>query len=155
VTGSPIVSVVTMACCSLFALEARAASCPNFVRDAKQAIGKPVAALLRLEHEMSDRIKGLDSRPFEYLRDEVKKTADVISDPAALKREEEATECRNATRPIRKICADATALLVAIIEKHVAAAKPDYDKPQYAAAIAECEKLLGLKPLKTLIRGND
>ena len=152
---SAIVSIVTMACCSLFALEARAASCQKRAADAKQAIGKPVAALLRLEHEASDRIKGLDSRPFEYLRDEAKKTAAALTDPAALKREEESTECRSATAPIRKTCADAAALLVAIVEKHVAAAKPDYDKPPYAAAIAECEKLLGLKPLKSAIRGND
>ena len=29
------------------------------------------------------------------------------------------------------------------------------DKPQYAAAIAECEKLMDLKPLKTVIRGTE
>ncbi len=46
-------------------------------------------------------------------------------------------------------------LLVDILEKHVAAAKPDYDKPQYAAAMAECETLLGLKPLETRIRASE
>ena len=33
--------------------------------------------------------------------------------------------------------------------------KPDYDKPQYAAAMARCEKLMDLKPLKSVIRGTD
>jgi hypothetical protein len=144
-----------MACCSLFVLEARAASCQDRARDAKLATGKPVVALLRLEHEASDRIKGLDSRPFEFLRDEAKKIAAVIAEPAALKRDEEATECRNAIPPVRKVCAGAAALFITIVEKHVAAVKPEYDKPQYVAAIAECEKLSGLKPLKSAIRGND
>jgi len=37
----------------------------------------------------------------------------------------------------------------------LATTRPDYDKPQYAAAIAECEKLMDLKPLKTVIRGTE
>jgi hypothetical protein len=46
-------------------------------------------------------------------------------------------------------------LLVDVLEKHVTSPKPDYDKPQYAEAIIECEKLMGLKPLKSVIRGTD
>ena len=66
---------IAMACASLFAHDVSAASCRNFAREAQAAIGKPVAALQRLEHEASDRIKGLDSRPFDFLRDEAKKAA--------------------------------------------------------------------------------
>jgi hypothetical protein len=114
-----------------------------------------MAKLQQLEHEASDRLKGLDSRPFEFLRDEARNVTALIADPAALEREEGLARCRNATRPIRKLCAAAAQLLVDILDKHVAGPKPDYDKPQYAAAIAECEKLMDLKPLKSAIRGMD
>jgi hypothetical protein len=113
-----------------------------------------VAALQRTEHEASDRLKGLDSRPFDFLLGEARKTTAVIADPAALKDEEELKRCRNITRLIRKLCADAAQRFVDILEKHAAAEKPEYDKPQYASLMTECEKLMGLKPLRSVIRGN-
>jgi len=77
------------------------------------------------------------------------------SDPVALADEEDLKRCRNATTPIRAICAGSAQLLVDVLEKHVTSPKPDYDKPQYAEAIIECEKLMGLKPLKSVIRGTE
>jgi hypothetical protein len=139
----------------MFTHDVSAQSCRWFSREAQAAFGKPMAKLQQLEHEASDRLKGLDSRPFELLRDEARNAAAIIADPAALKREEGLARCRNATQPIRKLCAAAAQLLVDILDKHVAAPKPDYDKPQYAAAIADCEKLMDLKPLKSAIRGTD
>ena len=62
---------------------------------------------------------------------------------------------RIATRPIRRICADAAQMLVEVLEKHVTAPKPEYDKAKYAVAMAECEKLMDLKPLRSAIRGTD
>ena len=76
-----------------------------------------------IEHEASDRLKGLDSRPFDFLLGEARKTAAIIADPAALKDEEDRERCRNATRPIRKICAGAAQALVEILDKHVASAQ--------------------------------
>jgi hypothetical protein len=134
---------------------ASAQDCRWFGREAQAAIGKHVASLQRLEHEASDRLKGLDSRPFEFLRDEARKATAVIADPAALKVEEGLERCRNVTQPIRKLCAGAAQLLVDILDKHAAGPKPDYDRPQYAGAIAECEKLMDLKPLKSALRGTD
>lgn len=118
-------------------------------------IGKDVETLRRLEHEASDRIKGLDSRPFDFLLAEAKKTAAVISDPAGLKAEADLDRCRNWIRPIRKPCAEAAQAFVAILEKHVANEKAEYDKALYAAPMAVCEKMMGLKELKSLIRGSD
>jgi hypothetical protein len=135
--------------------DASAASCRGFAREARAAIGAAVAALQRVESEASDRLKGLDSRPFDFLLGEARKTMVLIADPAALKDEEELARCRNATRPIRKLCADAAQRLLDILDQHVASAKPEYDKPQYAAAMAECEKLIGVKPLKSALRGNE
>src|SRR2546423_842174 len=141
-----------VACLVLLTFDTNAASCRWFSQEAQSAIKSHVAVLQRYEHEASDRRRGLDSRPFEFLRDEVKKTAAIIGEPKALAEEEELKRCRNATRPIRKICAEAAQILVEILEKYAAAPKPDYDKPKYAAAMAECEKLMDLKPVRSAIR---
>ena len=109
----------------------------------------------RIEHEASDRLKGLDTRPFDVLAAEARKTAAIIAEPVALKREEDLERCRNATKPIRKLCAVAAQMLVEVLEKHIASAKPDYDKAAYVHAVAECEKLMDLKPLKSGIRGTE
>jgi hypothetical protein len=155
-----------MICAALLAPDANAASCRSFVREAQIAFAREVVLLRRYELEAADRLKGLDSRPFGFMRDEAKKAAATIADADRLKDEEALARCRNATKPIRKICAGSAQLLVDILEKHVAleknppSAKPDYDKPaydkpQYAAAMAECETLLGLKPLETRIRASE
>jgi len=138
----------------LLVSDASAVSCRNFVREA-QAFAKEVSQLRQFEREAADRLKGLDSRPFRFMRDEAVKVTAVIADADKLKDEESLARCANATKPIRKICAGSAQLLVAILDKHVASAAPDYDKPQYASAMAECETLLGLKPLTTRIRGNE
>ena len=134
---------------------ASAASCQRFAKEAQSAIKTHMAALQRYEHEASDRLKGLDSRPFDFLRDEAKKTAAIVGERKALAEEEDLKRCRNATQPIRKICSEAAQMLVDVLEKHVADPKPDYDKPRYATAMGECEKLIGLKPMKSAIRGSD
>jgi hypothetical protein len=142
--------------CLIFLIgDASAADCRWFARDAQKAIKAHVAALQRLEHEASDRTKGLDTRPFDVIRDEAKKAFAIIADPVALADEEDLKRCSNRTTPIRAICAGSAQLLVDVLEKHVANPKPDYDKPQYAEAMGSCETLMGLKPLKTVIRGTD
>ena len=154
-TAGAVIYVLSAGCLVFLTHDASAADCRWFGRDAQAAIKTHVAALQRLEHEASDRTKGLDTRPFGILRDEAKKTTAIIADPAALKDEEGLERCRNLTFPIRKICAGSAQLLVEVLEKHVANPKPDYDKPQYAAAMGSCEKLMDLKPLKSAIRGTD
>jgi hypothetical protein len=142
-------------CCSFLVQPANAQDCRSFGRDAQKAIKTHVAALQRLEHEASDRTRGRDTRPFEFLRDEAKNAVAVITEPGAIKREEELQKCRNQTFPIRKTCADAAEQLLAILEKYVANPTPDYNKPAYAAAMGSCEKWMDLKPLKSLIRGTE
>ena len=147
---------VLSAACLLFLLQdASAADCRWHGRDTQKAIKSHVTALQRYELEASDRLKGLDSRPFEFLAGEARKATAIVADPAALADEETLERCRNATTPIRKICAGAAQMLLDVLDKHVANAKPDYDKPRYAGAMEACEKLMGLKPLKSLIRGTD
>ena len=150
-----VIATLSVACIAILSFDANAADCRWFGRNAQAAIKAHVAALQRLEHEAADRTKGLDTRPFEVLRDEARKTTAIVADPAALKDEEDLERCRNRTFPIRKICAGAAQALVDILDKHVAAAKPAYDKPPYAEAMANCEKLMDLKSLKSAIRGTD
>lgn len=150
----PIVFAISISCGSSLAFEASALSCRNFVREAQTAFAKEVIQLRRYELEAADRLKGLDSRPYRFMHEEATKALAVVADAAALK-DEEALRCPTAIRPIRKICAGSAQLLVDVLAKHVASAAPQYDKPQYASAMAECETLLGLKPLTTRIRGND
>lgn len=148
--------VVFAICCHVYLIQhANAADCRWFGREAQSAIKTHVAALQRYEHEASDRLKGHDSRPFEFLLAEARKTGAVIGEPKALADEEALKRCRNATHPIRKICAEAAQMLVEVLEKHVATPKPEYDKAKYAGAMAECEKLMDLKPVKSAIRGTD
>lgn len=147
--------ILSIICCIFLSQNVNAASCRWFGREAQSAIKSHVATLQRYEHEASDRLKGHDSRPFEFLLGEARKTAAIIANPVWLKDEESLQRCRNATRPVRKICADAAQMLVEVLEKHVAAPKPEYEKAKYADAMAECEKLMDLKPLKSAIRGTD
>jgi hypothetical protein len=145
--------VYTICCIILLASDASAADCRWFGRDAQKAIKSHVAALQRLEFEASDRLKGLDSRPFDFLLGEARKTTTIIADPVALKDEEGLERCRNRTTPIRKICATAAEKLVDILDKHVKAEKPDYDRIAFAQAAEACEKQMDLKPLRSAIRG--
>ena len=146
---------MTVCCVITFACDANALSCFSFAREVKTAIGTHVAALRRYEQEAADRLKGLDSRPYHFLVGEARRATAIIADPAALQDEEALARCRNATRAIRKLCADAAQRLVDILDRHVAAAKPDYDRTQYATQMGECEKLMELKPLKSAIRGTE
>jgi hypothetical protein len=147
--------VITTCCVISFAHEASALSCRGFAREVKAAIGSHVAALQRTEQEVADRLKGLDTRPFDFLLGEARRVTAIIADPAALKDEEALERCRNATKAIRKLCAGAAERLVDILDRHVASSKPEYDKPQYATLMGECEKAMGLKALKSAIRGTD
>jgi hypothetical protein len=147
--------VAAIACYGLLTDGANAANCRWFARDAKLAIGGHMAALQRLEHEASDRMKGRDTRPFGVLRDEAKKLLTVVADPAALAAEDDLQRCRNRTSPIRKICADAARMLVDALDKQVTDPKATFEKAQYSGAIGECEWLLGAKPLKSGLRGNE
>jgi len=149
-------AVAAAAVCMMFlSPRANAASCRDYTREAQKAFAKEVVLLRRYEMEAADRLKGLDSRPFGFMRDEAKKAHATIADPAKLKDEEALERCRTPTKAIRKICAGSAQLLLDILEKHVASEKADYDKSQYASAMAECETLLGLKPLATRLRGNE
>jgi hypothetical protein len=141
-------------CWVFFVQHASAQDCPNYLQAARSDIGKHVAAMQRLEHEASDRSKGLDSRPFDFLLGEARKAAAIIADPA-LQGAGGSKDCRDPAHPVRRICAAAAQAWVEVLEKYAAGAKPDYDRPRFAATVEDCEKLMNLKPLKSVIRATD
>ena len=142
-------SIILSAACLFFLIQdANAADCRWFGRDAQRAIKHHVAALQKIEQEASDRLKGLDSRPFDFLLGEARKTIAIIADPVALEQEKDLERCRNLTSPIRRICAEAAQMLVDIIAG-MAARNAAAPLPEYPTAIANCERAMGLVPLKT------
>jgi hypothetical protein len=134
--------------------DASAEDCPNYLRAARADIGRHVATMQRLEHEASDRSKGLDSRPFDFLLGEARKTAAIIADPG-LQGAGGSKGCRDPAHPVRQMCRDAAQAWVEVLEKYVASPKPTYDKQRFAATVEDCEKLMDLKPLKSVIRATD
>ena len=53
------------------------------------------------------------------------------------------------------MCRDAAQAWVEVLEKYVASPKPTYDKQRFTATVEDCEKLMDLKPLKSVIRATD
>ena len=146
--------VLSASCVQALAQSANSASCRKVLGEAQLSIATQVVLLRRYEHEASDRLKGLDSRPFDYLIGEARKATAVIADEAAFKREAELS-CPGPTAPMRERCAEGAKLLVAALEMQIAKPPGSHDKAQYAAAMAACEKHIGLKPLRTIFRGTD
>jgi hypothetical protein len=141
-------------CLAFLGEHANAQSCRNYLQAARADIGKHVAAMQRYEHEVSDRLKGLDSRPFDFLLGEARKTAAIIADPS-LQPRDGAQDCRDPAHPVRRLCADAAQAWIDVLQKYQSTPKPDYDRPRFAATVEDCEKLMNLKPLKSPIRGTE
>ena len=71
-----LISLLFSIICTCFLIsDASAEDCPNYLQAARADISKHVAAMQGLEHEASDRLKGLDSRPFDVLLGQARKTA--------------------------------------------------------------------------------
>ena len=145
--------ILSIVCGIFLSFQASAETCAGFTKSNRSQLLPPAEALRAVEREASDRLKGLDSRPFDFLRDAAKGAAASIAEPGALAHEDEMNACW--TRPARSLCAKAAVLLVGLLEKLIASGKPDDDKPAYAAAIGRCESALDLKPLRTLIRATE
>jgi hypothetical protein len=67
---------VALAFAVLLPLEVEAASCRGYPQGVRAAIKKQVQVLRALEHEATDRLKGLDTRPFDYLLGQARAAAE-------------------------------------------------------------------------------
>ena len=134
---------------------AAAPSCRGYPQEIRASIKKHVEALRAVEHEAADRLKGLDTRPFEYLADRARVASDVIADKNALAVEERLGQCPNPIAPVRRLCAAAAQALVELLEQQGAGPGVKASKQVYAEAMPQCERWMELAPLNTVFRSTD
>jgi hypothetical protein len=139
----------------LFPFDVEAASCRGYPREIRLAIKTQVEALRALERETADRLKGLDTRTFDYLLGQARAAAGVIADKAALAAEEELNRCRHSIPPVRRVCAEAAQALVSLIEEQATGATTSASKQLYAQAMPRCERWMDFAPLMTVFRTVD
>jgi gas vesicle protein len=132
-----------------------AASCRNYGQEIQAAIKRHVEALRMIEREATDRIAGLDTRPYEFLLKEARSAADAIADQRGLDEEDELKRCRNFIAPVRHTCAAAAKALVRLIEEQAAGAATRPTRQLYAQTMPQCERWMGLPPLQTAFRTID
>jgi len=136
--------------------EAQSLACRSYPPAAAVSqIKARVEALRFIEREAHDRTLGLDTRPYEWLLTRARAGAAAIADPGAVAAEAALSRCRNDIRPLRRVCADAAAMLVRLIEELAADAATKQSKQAYLEAMPRCEAWLGLMPLNTSLRTID
>jgi hypothetical protein len=136
-------------------IAAAAPSCRDYPAFAARSIKPRVEALRLIEREAADRLVGLDTRPFPYLAGQARAAANVIGDAKALQDEDELGRCPDAVPHIRRVCLMAARALAGAIEEQAAGAASRISKQAYAEAMAICESLVGLAPLRTAFRMSD
>jgi cell division protein FtsB len=138
-----------------FSFDVEAASCGSYPKDIRAAIRKHVQTLRALERETTDRLKGLDTRTFDYLAAQARAATGAIADKDALAAEEELSRCRESIPPVRRVCAQAAQALVSLIEEQAAGAATTASKQLYAQAMPQCERWMGFAPFMTVFRTID
>ena len=146
----------------LLPFDAEAASCRGYPQGARAAIKKQVQALRSLEREAADRLKGLDTRLFDYLLDQTRAAAGVIGEKDALAAEQGLSRCPQSIPPVRRVCTEAAHALVSLIEQQAVAsattqakdaeAKQAEAKQVYSRAMPQCERWMEFSPLVTVFR---
>jgi hypothetical protein len=149
------VSLAALILIACLPIDVEAASCRGYPQDVRVAIKKHVEALRALEREAADRLKGLDTRTFEYLLVQARGTAAAITDKDAMAKEEGLERCRDGAPPVRRTCAEAAQALVSVIEEQVAGAASKASKQSYAEAMPRCERWMNVMPLSTVFRASD
>jgi hypothetical protein len=134
---------------------AAAASCSGYPAAAARALKPRVEALRLTEREASDRLTGLDTRPYSYLAGQARAAAAAIGDAKALQEEDGLSRCPEPVAHVRRICAMAALALAGAIEELAAGGATSLSKRTYAEAMGICEALIGLKPLQTRLRTAD
>jgi hypothetical protein len=148
--GTAVLAAVTS-----LAVDVEAASCRSYPQDIRAAIKKHVETLRALERETTDRLKGFDTRTFDYLLGQARAAAGVIADKDALAAEQELSRCRESIPPVRRMCAEAARALVSLIEEQAAGAGNKASKQLYAEAMPRCERWMDFLPLTTVFRTPD
>jgi hypothetical protein len=122
--------------------------------DVTASLKTQAEAMRKIEIETADRVRGLDTRPYDWLLEQVRAAEKAISVPALLKAEDALFErCRNAVRPIRRGCAAASAALVEVLTEFAEAGRARKESRQvYLQTMPLCERWLGLTPQESALR---
>ena len=122
--------------------------------DVTASLKAQAEAMRKIEVEAADRLRGLDTRPYDWLLEQARATEKAISGAAPLKAEDALFErCRNAVRPVRRGCAAASAALVEVIDELATAGKARRESRQvYLQTMPLCERWLGLTPQESALR---
>jgi hypothetical protein len=122
--------------------------------DVTASLKAQAEAMRKIEVEAADRIRGLDTRPYDWLLEQVRAAEKAISVAASLKAEDALFErCRNAVRPVRRGCAAASAALVEVLDELATAGKARRESRQvYLQTMPLCERWLGLTPQESALR---
>lgn len=134
---------------------AAAAPCRNYPQLAARAIKARVEAVRLIEREAADRLIGLDTRPFPYLVGQARAGAETIAEARALEEEDGLDRCPEPVPHVRRVCAIAARALAGALEEQGTGAASPLSKQMYAQAMAICEALVGLAPLRTAWRTSD
>lgn len=111
-----------------------------------------VEIVRRTEQEAADRLAGLDTRPYGWLRDQARTADAAIAVPTLLTAEDALKRCEKFITPVRGTCAIASSALVRLLEQLAAGNASDEAKFGYAQTMPKCEHIFGLKPLDTALR---
>lgn len=122
--------------------------------DVMASLKAQAEAMRKIEIETADRIRGLDTRPFDWLLEQARAAEKTIAIPALLKAEDKLFErCRNAVRPVRRGCAAAAASLVEVLTEFAEAGRARKESRQvYLQTMPLCERWLGLSPQESALR---
>jgi len=122
--------------------------------DVRASLKTQAEAMRKIELETADRIRGLDTRPYDWLLGQARAAEKAIAVPAPLKAEDKLFErCRNAVRPVRRGCAAASAALVEVIDELATSGQARRESRQvYLQTMPLCERWLGLTPLESALR---
>jgi len=125
--------------------------------DVTASLKAQAEAMRKIEIETADRIRGLDTRPYDWLLEQARAAEKAIAVPALLKAEDGLFErCRNAVKPVRRGCAAGAAALVEVISEMAATGKLRKESQQvYFQTMPLCERWLGLVPLESALRTVD
>jgi hypothetical protein len=137
------------------AVSAQAAPCGNYPAVTARAIKPRVEALRLLEREAADRRAGLDTRAWPYLVGQARAVAAAIGETRALQDEDGLDRCPDPVPHVRRVCTSAALALAGALEEEAAGAASQISKQIYGQAMAICEGLMGLTPLRTALRDSD
>jgi hypothetical protein len=122
--------------------------------DVAASLKAQAEAMRKIELEAADRIRGLDTRPYDWLLEQARAADKAIDVPALLKAEDALFErCRNAVRPVRRGCAAAAAALVEVLTEFAESDRARKESRQvYLQTMPLCERWLGLTPQESALR---